>query len=223
MEPLDLGWCQGYMALEYHMEDAYIEKGINVNSVNNPPFAIFSKKYYEDICNLNNEKIYDYCFIGSLAASTARREWVVKFAKEKFTNNSIFVNTDNDVNWKLLGSFDKSNEKIGFCPRAQSDHQSRTVQLRKVHENLFYFQTMCQSKYILCPAGDSSWSFRFYETLLCSSIPIVESWHHTYRTVAESKIKYKYILQTDTTAITDETYKKLNLENTILFKKHHML
>ena len=23
---LDLGWCQGYMALQYHMEEAIIEK-----------------------------------------------------------------------------------------------------------------------------------------------------------------------------------------------------
>lgn len=40
---------------------------------------------------------------------------------------------------------------------------------------------------------------------MCKSIPIVESWHHTYRTKEEAKIKYKYILSTD-------IHKKINYE-----------
>ena len=41
--------------------------------------------------------------------------------------------------------------------------------------------------------GDTYWSFRFYETLMCKTIPMVTSWHHTYRTKEEAKINYKYI------------------------------
>ena len=55
-----------------------------------------------------------------------------------------------------------------------------------LEDNLYYFETMCKSKYCLCPAGDAPWSFRFYEVLMCKSIPIVASWHHTYRTKEES-------------------------------------
>lgn len=47
---------------------------------------------------------------------------------------------------------------------------------------------MCQSKFVLCPADDAPWSFRFYEVLMCKSILIVESWHHTYRTKEEANI-----------------------------------
>jgi len=54
-------------------------------------------------------------------------------------------------------------------------NQSKQVQYRVVKENMYYFEKMCQSKFILCPAGDEPWSFRFYETLMCKSIPIVES------------------------------------------------
>ena len=38
---LDLGWCQGYMALQYHMEEAIIEKHLeNISATCCPPLAI---------------------------------------------------------------------------------------------------------------------------------------------------------------------------------------
>jgi hypothetical protein len=193
-----LGWCQGYMGVKYHMEEAYDELNIKYNNIPfDPPVAKFSKKYYNEINNLNHNKIHDFCFIGSLNSFYERRIWVIEFAKKYFTNDSIFVNTDNEVNWKLLGNYDYSNKQLGFCPKNQINNQSKNVQYRIVQENLFYFQTMCQSKFILCPGGDAPWTFRFYEVLMCKSIPIVESWHHTYRTKEESVIKYEYILSND--------------------------
>jgi len=210
---LDLGWCQGYMALKYHMEEAIIEKKLqNIIATSCPPLAIFSKKYYNDINELNHQKIYDYCFIGSISSSYENRKWVIEFAKKYFTNKSIFINTDNDKNWVLLGDFDLSHKKMGYCPKKQYNNISRKVQYRIVNENIYYFETMCQSKYILCPAGDTSWSFRFYECLLCESLPIVISWHHTYRTVQESTIKYKYILVNN---IESEEFKSMNNDDNI--------
>ena len=53
---LDLGWSQGYMALQYHMEEALIEKNLqNIKASSVPTLAIFSKKYYDDINELNHE------------------------------------------------------------------------------------------------------------------------------------------------------------------------
>jgi hypothetical protein len=221
---LDLG-CQGYMALQYHMEEANMEanlKNINVNWC--PPLAIFSKKYYNDINELNHQKIYDYCFIGSIDSCYERRKWVIDFAKKNFTNNSIFINTSNNSNWELLGSFDYSNMKLGFCPKIQLDNQSKKVQYRIVKDNIDYFEKMCQSKFVLCPGGDAPWSFRFYEVLMCKSIPIVESWHHTYRTKEEAKLKYKYIINQDMENIINNIdYNDYVNENTKIFKNYHLL
>lgn len=82
--------------------------------------------------------------------------------KKYFTHNSIFINTDDDPNWILLGSFDYSNKKLGFCPKniPYPENQTKQIQYRIVTEN------MCKSKFVLCPIGDSSWSFRFYEVLI---------------------------------------------------------
>jgi len=219
---LQLGFCQGYMALQYHMEEALIEKKLDSTiATANPPIAIFSKKYYNEMCKLDNTKIYDFCFIGSINSNPKERKWVIDFAKKYFTTNSIFINTDNAPQWKSLGLFDNTKLNIGFCPKNNKDNQSKNIQYRVVKDNMEYFETMSKSKYCLCPAGDAPWSFRFYEILMCKSIPIVESLHHTYRTKEESSINYKYILHN-----TIENYVNYNdfvNTNTKLFEKYHLL
>jgi len=221
---LDLGWSQRYMALEYHMREALEEKQIKIklqDISSCPPIALFSKKYYNEICELNHTKIYDFCFIGSINSNYAARKWVIEFVKKYFTDNSIFINTDNEPNWVLLGSFDYSNKNLGYSPKSMPDNQSKKVQYRVVKDNIDYFEKMCKSKYCLCPAGDAPWSFRFYEVLMCKSIPIVESWHHTYRTKEESTINYKYILyQNIENDVNLDDYVN---QNTKIFEKYHLL
>ena len=41
----------------------------------------FSRKYYNQICELNHNKIYDFCFIGSINSNYKNRKWVIDFAK----------------------------------------------------------------------------------------------------------------------------------------------
>lgn len=219
---LNLGWCQGYMGLKYHMEEALIEKNLNPNlAVSNPPSAIFSRSYINSINNLNHDKIYDFCFIGSISSNYKARLWVINFAKKYFTNNSIFINSDCPSTWISLGYFDRTLENICQSPRNFKDNQSKEAQYRKINENKFYFETMCKSKFILCPEGDAPWSFRFYEVLMCKSIPIVESWHHTYRTAEEASYNYKYILYNNIDK--DINYDNYILENTNIFEKYHVL
>ena len=233
-DKLKLGWCQGYMALKYHMEEALMERlneavsnpkialmeSLN-EAVSNPKIALFSKKYYNEINELNHNKIYDYCFIGSINSNKKSRQWVIEFAKKYFTNKSIFVNTDNDANWKKLGTYDYTNIIKGYCPKLMHNNQSKKVQYRIVKENKEYFEKMCQSKFTLCPEGDAPWSFRFYEVLMCKSLPIVESWHHTYRTIEESKINYKYLLYQN---IENEIkYQDYINENIRIFEKYHLI
>jgi len=228
---LDLGPMQHYNCLKYHYEEAIEEIEQNVQTFKqltsiNPPVAKFSRSYYQSILNLNpdGEKIYDFCFIGSIESNHTTRQWVIDFAKEHFTIDSVFVCTDPEH--QSLGPFDKTNDPLfkgWYNPKRNHDNGSKQVQYRVVSENEMYFKTMSQSKYILCPAGDSSWSFRFYETLMCKSTPIVESWHHTYRTVEESKIGYRYINASLFKNSTNTNYNQIVLSNTKLFEKHNII
>jgi hypothetical protein len=214
----------GIYGIEISYGNSFDRKNLDPNGASHcPPIAIFSNKYYNDINMLNHDKIYDYCFIGSIKSNIQARQWVIDFAKKNFTSKSIFVNTDKDPNWISLGDFDysKSKENLYFCPKDMADNQSKKTQYRIVAENIDYFENMCKSKFILCPAGDTSWSFRFYEALMCKSIPIVENWHHTYRTKEESNIKYKYVLYNDIDK--DIDYCDYVNNNTIIFESHHLL
>lgn len=213
---LDLGWCQGYMALQYHLEEAILEK---YDITPSPNIAKFSHKYYNEIQQIKNNKIYDFCWIGSIESSREHRLWIIDFVKKHFTKDSIFINTDFPDDWEKLGDFDLTLLKIGYNPKLQKDNQSKEVQYRKVQENLFYFQIMRQSKFSLCPRGDSSWSFRFYEILMCESIPIVKSFHDTYRTCEESLLGYKYLLQNSDNFNYDDS---LVSHNTNIFKENHL-
>lgn len=214
--------CQDYIAFKYHMDEAYNEKNNKKYiSTTCPNIAIFSKKYYTDIQNIENEKKYDYCFIGSINSCIERRQWVIEFAKKYFTDNSIFINTDTNSSFDLLGKFDLSKKNKGYSPKEHINYQSKDAQYRIVKDNLYYFESMRQSKFCLCPAGDAPWSFRFYETLMCESIPIVESHDHTYRTIEESNIEYKYYLYNDNKS---HIYSSNIINyNTNIFIKNHLL
>lgn len=210
-----------YEGLKYHMEEALAEIGNSAGcATNNPTIAKFSKKYYNEIEKLSHEKIYDYVFIGSIHEyNKENREWIIDFAKKYFTKNSVFINTTADVLWVPLGSFDYTGKIKGTCPDIDyKDNQSKKSQYREIEENKYYFETMCQSKFCLCPAGDAPWSFRFYEVLMCKSIPIVESWFHTFRTDEESNLGYKYVLYNEP-HIFDE---KIIEENSLIFERNHL-
>lgn len=214
-----------YEGLKYHHEEALKEIGKSIEKCkSNPEVAIFSRSYYDEINKLNHEKKYDYVFIGALRPRFIQhRLWVIDFVRKNFTENSIFINTMADENWKSLGIFDLSHSHKSKCfsPMNCSDdiNQTKEVQYRKVNENKFYFETMCQAKFCLCPAGDSPWSFRFYEVLMCKSIPIVKCWLHTFRTETESLFGYKYLLYDDLHVFDENIIK----HNTTIFEKHHLL
>lgn len=44
-----------------------------------------------------------------------------------------------------------------------------------------YFQILLRSKFVLCPSGDYIWSYRFFESIMCGAIPIVESPCEVYK------------------------------------------
>lgn len=43
-----------------------------------------------------------------------------------------------------------------------------------------YYELLVNSKFVLCPDGDYTWTYRFFEALLCGAIPIVESTCNAY-------------------------------------------
>ena len=38
-----------------------------------------------------------------------------------------------------------------------------------------YYNTICKSKFTITPTGNCPWSYRFFEAIMCLSIPILEN------------------------------------------------
>ncbi|MFI8378752.1 hypothetical protein [Leeuwenhoekiella sp. NPDC079379] len=46
--------------------------------------------------------------------------------------------------------------------------------------DLNYFNILLRSKFVLCPSGDFVWTYRFYESVLCGAIPVIEKYCEAY-------------------------------------------
>ena len=44
---------------------------------------------------------------------------------------------------------------------------------KKYNLDIDYYTNMSKSKFTLCPVGDCPWSYRFFEAIMCKSIPII--------------------------------------------------
>lgn len=51
-----------------------------------------------------------------------------------------------------------------------------------------YYNILLNSKFTLCPSGDFTWSYRFFESILCGAIPVVEEDCGAYE-----GFRYKYL------------------------------
>lgn len=59
-----------------------------------------------------------------------------------------------------------------------SFHLVFTNQGRKFPEKAWdqdYYETLLNSKYVLCPDGDYIWTYRFFESVLCGAIPVIQN------------------------------------------------
>lgn len=208
--------------------EAYKELSIPVSEKDiDHSYAIYPKRFYRSI-NLNLNKKYDFIFIGAFSFMGPKsqekgynnRKWSIDFAKKNFTDNSLFINTTKNhmlpYKWSKLGPYDQTletNPNDIMCPKY----------MHKKKRNIFnkkYFDSLSQSKFGLCPAGDCMYSMRFYECLMCKCIPVVDRVEETYRSEAESKLDYKYYLTSDNDFVYRDDWVDHNYN---IFLKYHTL
>jgi len=147
----------------------------------------------------------DFNFVGRVvsrqAVVTRNRKWVVDFAKEHFTNRSLYLDTTaphrND--YKTLGEWDRSSTNGGFLPMEAMARQAKN-QCAMARCDASYYRNLARSAFTLAPAGDQPWSQRFFEAILAGSVPVVQNIQHTGRSLAEKNIGYKYLLASELAA-----------------------
>jgi hypothetical protein len=209
---LKMWFIESYMEIGYAYADAYTKL-----NESNQDYAIFPQRFYKQVEAMSQIKNYDYCFIGSFwidSMTVINRYWLLDFISSKFTDHSYLQFTDSVTKSKhvSLGVFDQTLLRKGMTPK------EIPLADRNFFDN-YYFATMCMSQFCLCPAGDSMYSMRFYEALMCKSIPVVKTIEETYRTQKESNLGYKFYFDSD------EHYYRLDWieHNYNLFLEYHTL
>lgn len=128
------------------------------------------RSWVENMKTLQANKIHNYCFSGSfLSKDLPNRRWLADFIKSHFTEGDYFKATDANKNaYTPLGLYDATLKDVqGFRPKSCGGKCWKF--------ETTYWQNMAQSKFTLCPGGDAPFSYRFYETFLARTIPVIHS------------------------------------------------
>jgi len=210
-------WRMGYRFKKL-TQRAYKEAGIKqpIGTLGVPRWP---KSFMDNFKDISFEKTRDFNFIGVVYINpkiAENRKWALDFAKQHFTEKSYFrLNSNEDLEQhESLGEFDDtfSYEGKRFVDKYMG------LGMKRCAFDKEYFSIMCSSKFTLCPAGDSPRSDRFFESIMCKSIPILENSDHAGNKW-EQKIEYKFHLLGD-----DYVYRQDWVDyNYDLFLKTHTL
>lgn len=120
---------------------------------------LFSKGMFNFCKNLwNNDKEY---YIGFLGLLTEKRIIALKNICNKFSiqlNDKISSNYIETDYGKIFIS--QSNKGRKFPEKSWDED---------------YLKLLSKCKFVFCPDGDFAWTYRFFESIMCGAIPIVES------------------------------------------------
>ncbi len=197
---------------------AYKEEALECPEIDEhriPIKLLYPRSWVDIVSKMPGDKINDYCFIGALYRADVyrNRKWILDFAKQKFTDRSYLLITDGAGKHARLGAFDCTNiERDIFVEKDALIHH-------KAFFHDLFFRKIRSSQFTLCPAGDSPWSMRFFEAIMCRSIPIVSDMKHTGRNDLERSIGYRVFLP-DADHVYDEGLAEENFQT---FLRHQTL
>ncbi len=123
-----------------------------------------------------NPRRFRYSFQGLL--TDKRRILIENWIQQNITAKKIRLASEDDFAFKLrnkifrkIGLDDSITQKVGDL-LFRSSKRGRKFPEKAWDEE--YFRMLANSQFVLCPSGDCIWSYRFFESILCGAIPIVE-------------------------------------------------
>ena len=128
------------------------------------------------ILSWKKNKIYDFSFVGIYTSSRKIiiNDWLNNKFRSKNIINNKFSYIKNLVVEKTIKREYFDSSKILIL----SSKKGRKFPKKSWDNN--YYNILLKSKFVLCPSGDFIWSYRFFESILCGAIPIVENHCNAY-------------------------------------------
>ncbi|MUL35998.1 exostosin family protein [Gloeocapsopsis dulcis] len=126
----------------------------------------------------NKERKIRFLFCGLLTEQ--RKRCLDSWTREKFGYKNIFLSNQQPLQ-SLLQRFYKQTvdyynrrriyQNVGFYIFLST--RGREFPIKVWDED--YYNLLSNSQFVLCPDGDYTWTYRFFESILCGAIPIVEN------------------------------------------------
>lgn len=175
----------------------------SIGSIDRPlifPHAIFNycKSLWAENRNMR------FTFAGLVTES--RQEFFSKIIQLNYPKSSLNFNS-----WIRPSFFSSMQTKIEFKLGINNEEK---ITKRKYKDIVFwsskrgrkfpikswddeYFKLLANSEFVLCPNGDYIWTYRFFESIMCGAIPIIEDYCSLYdgfrfKTIEEPIQKMKW-------------------------------
>jgi hypothetical protein len=142
----------------------YFKKAINelllehIDTNNNTNNIVIKIDHYNGFNYINNIKI-------PITFPVYLLDYINTLNKDKEIDYNFIGTITNKRNW--IKKYNNHNSII------KSSNYGRNIN-RKYNIDKDYYNTICKSKFTLTPTGDCPWSYRFFEAIMCLSIPILE-------------------------------------------------
>lgn len=131
--------------------------------------AIYCRSLWED------RRKHRYSFQGLI---TDKRKKLLEDWIEDKLNKKVCLSSQQNILSKLktktfsrIGIDTTRRRNLGELLLWESD-RGRKFPIKAWDDD--YFRVLANSEFVLCPSGDYIWSYRFFESVLCGAIPIVE-------------------------------------------------
>ncbi len=120
------------------------------------------------------ERKVTYSFTGWM--STKRKKELEKWTKDKLHIHKT-IHSHKEFLPKLREKISRSLGLSKPIPHNNKLAINNSGKGRKFPDKAWdeqYYLSMANSKFVLCPQGNSVWTYRFFEAILCGAIPVVE-------------------------------------------------
>lgn len=122
------------------------------------------------------ERSFRYSFQGLM--TTKRREVIEDWVRRNIHGDWMRLTVGRNILSRLkrlvlskVGARQHDVIEVGDL-RLSSSNRGKTFRVKAWDDR--YFSVLANSQFVLCPAGAWSWSYRFFESILCGAMPIVE-------------------------------------------------
>tara|TARA_R100000306_G_scaffold43425_2_gene41853 strand:- start:2291 stop:3118 length:828 start_codon:yes stop_codon:yes gene_type:complete len=127
------------------------------------------------------EKEIMFSFVGSINYKRKKRieHWLTSNFNKKYTlsnESTLYKKTLRKLKYYLR--LDYTSKKNYGDLLLWSSSKGRKFPIKAWDSD--YFNILLNSKFVLCPSGDFIWTYRFFEAILCGSIPIIEEYCDAY-------------------------------------------